>query len=363
MRFTSYIRHWFSGLLLLIVLNLSLFCVRAQTNVSNGSYIAETSFIGWFTNGPGIYTQHRSLLRYTNPILARLPVIETATNLDAINKPKFRLVQTNGIVISNDTFQGFLPGTLNHLVWTNFIAHTNSRETRIWSLRWHPGSWPTNPPALMWNTNNLMWRMKGLTALSPCWTGEGSSGQIPVTALTRRHGYARGHGMGAEGISTNSNGSRVWFLTTNNTLVEARIVSSIVRAYLTRKADYTIFLFAKDLPDSIQPMCVAEATNVFAKYPSIPYAPHPMFLTEQTGHVSAEVPEWKVNTWKGGDSGSPNMLPMPGELVFYSGRSTSGPDKGMQEDMDELCRRQKLDARKYQLQWFDLSEYPSLKPN
>ncbi len=350
-------------LVLVLVVDLAGFRLGAQTNASNGSYIVETNFVGWFTNGPGIYTQHRSLLRYTNTILARLPVVDAATNLDAPREPRFRLVQTNGIVVSNDTFQGFLPGTLNHLVWTNFIEHTNNRETRIWSLRWHPGRWPTNPPALMWNTNNLMWGMRGLTALSPCWTGEGSSGQIPVTALTRRHGYARGHGMGAEGINTNSNGSRVWFLTTNNTLVEVRIVNSMVRAYQTRKADYTIFLFAKDLPESIQPMRVAEVTNVFAKYPTIPGAPHPMFLTEQAGHVSAEVPGWMVNTWKGGDSGSPNMLPMPGELVFCSGRSTSGPDQGMQEDMDELCRRQKLDARKYQLQWFELSKYPLLKPN
>ena len=74
--------------------------------------------------------------------------------------------------------------------------------------------------------------------------------------------------------------------------------------------------------------------------------------------MSAEVPGMSVNTWKGGDSGSPNMLPMPGELVFCNGRSTSGPSPEMQADMDELCKLERLDAKEYQLQWVDLSSYP-----
>jgi hypothetical protein len=83
-------------------------------------------------------------------------------------------------------------------------------------------------------------------------------------------------------------------------------------------------------------------------------APHPIFQTEQLGNVSTGVAPLTVNTWKGGDSGSPNMIPLPGQLVFFSGRSTSGPSQEMQEDMDELCRRAKLDPKKYQLQWVDL---------
>ena len=57
-----------------------------------------------------------------------------------------------------------------------------------------------------------MWGMTGLTALSPCWSGEGSPGQVPITALTRRHGYARGHDMGPQGFSKAHAGQKVWFL-------------------------------------------------------------------------------------------------------------------------------------------------------
>jgi hypothetical protein len=84
------------------------------------------------------------------------------------------------------------------------------------------------------------------------------------------------------------------------------------------------------------------------------------FKTEQSGNVSADVPGFTVNTWKGGDSGSPNLLPMPGELVFIAGRSTSAPDPLMQADMDELSRMEHLDARKYQLKWLDLAAFPKL---
>jgi hypothetical protein len=100
-------------------------------------------------------------------------------------------------------------------------------------------------------------------------------------------------------------------------------------------------------------------TNLFAKYANCPRAPWPLFETEQSGRVSAGLPGLSVNTWKGGDSGSPNMLPLPGELVFYSGRSTSGPSPEMQADMDALCAQEGLPAARYQLQWVDLSAFPS----
>jgi hypothetical protein len=65
-----------------------------------------------------------------------------------------------------------------------------------------------------------------------------------------------------------------------------------------------------------------------------------------------------VQTWKAGDSGSPDILPLPGELVFVGGRSTTGPTPEMQADMDELCRLQKLDPKRYQMRWVDLSRFP-----
>jgi hypothetical protein len=78
--------------------------------------------------------------------------------------------------------------------------------------------------------------------------------------------------------------------------------------------------------------------------------------------VNTGIVGFTVPAWKGGDSGSPDMLPLGNELVFYGGRSTTSPSPVMQADMDKLCRLEKLDPRKYQLQWVDLSRFPSYAP-
>jgi hypothetical protein len=289
-----------------------------------------TNILGWSTNGPAVFA-----IQLSSP--------------------------TNSL--TNTVFDHYLPESLHNLVWTNFVTHTNGRSVAIWSLRSHPTGWPTTAPIVAWNTNCLMWGMKGLTALSPCWEEEGSSGQVPVTALTRRHGYTRGHGMGAEGFTTNHTGNKVWFLTTNNTVVQTTVLRAVVRTWGGSKRDYTVLLFSDDLPISIEPIRVIEMTNVLAQYASCAGAPRPIFLTEQLGNVSASVPGFTVETWKGGDSGSPNMLPLPNELVFFGGRSTAGPSAEMQADIDALCVKQGLNKNNYQLQWVDLSGYPSYPPH
>jgi len=295
---------------------------------------AET-FVGWSTNGPAVFAR------------ASYPAL---TNAD-----------DNSITYStNSRFHHYLSGTLNDRGWTNFIAHTNGKDMTIWSNRTHPVGWPTNPPVVTWNTNSLIWGVKGFTALSPSWEVQSGIGQVPVTALTRRHGYARGHGMGPDGFNTNFAGKRVWFVTADNQVIQVTVARDVVRTRTGGgQADYTILLFKEDLPAGVEPLRVAETTNVLAKYSVIPPTPHPLFKPEQTGRVSTEVPPLAVNTWKGGDSGSADLLPMPGELVFFAGRSTSGPSPQMQEDMDQLCRLEHLNPRGYQLQWFDLSSYPS----
>jgi hypothetical protein len=257
-------------------------------------------------------------------------------------------------------FQNFVPASLNNLVWTNLIAHTNGRSTQLWAERSHPPGWPRTPPIARWNTNCLLYGMKGQTALSPCWDREGASGQAPITALTRRHGYTRGHDIGPEGFSPDLVGRKVWFVTSSDELVEATIAGAITRTVGGPfRQDYTVMLFKEDLPLSIQPLRVVAITNLAAKYTQSGMAPRPLFKTEQTGNVSADVPGFAVNTWKAGDSGSPDMLPLPGELIFSGGRSTSGPSKQMQEDMDQLCTRAHLDPRMYQMEWLDLSGFPS----
>ncbi len=206
-----------------------------------------------------------------------------------------------------------------------------------------------------------MWGMRGLTALSPCWEDEGLSGQVPITALTRRHGYTRGHGMGPVGFRALLTGKKVWFLTLDNQVIERRILREVVRTADPVHGDYSILLFDQDLPDSISPIRVADQSNFGTLRSRLfwrPGAPVTVYQTEQTGAVNADLPGFTVPAVKGGDSGSPNMLPMIDELVFFSGRTTSSVSPEMQQDMDELCRLAGLDSRKYQVDKYDLSQWP-----
>ena len=321
--------------------------------------------VGWFTNGPAVYSLNSPssvvlLTKEDQPLVATKLQREGGLVAPKLQREGGSALNQPGS-LTNRVFDRFASGSLNNLVWTNFIAHTNGRTTHVWEPRRHPPGWPAHPPIAGWDTNCLMWAWTGLTALSPCWEAEGNSGQVPVTALTKRHAYTRGHGMSdEEGVTTNFTGRKVWFVAANQTLVERTVLKAIVRTFPRGgKRDYTILLFNQDLPDSIEPMRVVSAENLSVKYPVCAGAPRPLFKTEQGNGISAEVPGFSVNTWKGGDSGSPDMLPMPGELVFFGGRSTSGPSPEMQSDMDALCTLAGLDPHKYQLQWLDLSQYPS----
>jgi len=329
---------------------------RARVPQSRMISVEVTNSLGAITNGPVVVETFRITQSWSNPAAANNPFLAT-------NPAYLRMIQAK-YIWTNTTFEAFRPNSLSQLIWTNFLAHTNGRTVRIWSERTRPPGWPAKPPVVTWNTNSVIWGLRGITALSPCWQDEGNPGQLPLTALSRRHAYTRGHQMGSEGFNDRHAGAKVWFLTLANKLVEVRIKSSVTR---TSKAanganrDYTLFLFDRDLPDSIQPLRVIGSAELQTKYPAPRQGvvPHPIFGTEQGGSVSTGVAPLVVNTWKGGDSGSPNLLPLPGELVFFSGRSTTGPSPEMQADMDELCRKANLDPTKYQLHWVDLSAYPS----
>jgi len=311
---------------------------------------ATPNIVGWATNGVAVFM--RVLVPATNAAVTSQPSVppKSENTSGVLEQPAY---------VTNRVFHHFRPDSLNHLVWTNLMARTNGRDTTVWSVRTHSPLWPATPPVAVWNTNSLIWGLKGFTALSPCWEVEGAPGMVPVTALTRRHGYTRGHGMGVDGFNTNFAGKKVWFLTANNKIVEAKVVRDVVRTLKGGgNRDYTILLFSQDLPAGIEPLRAVADVDISWKYRPCFGAPLPFFKTEQTGHVSAEVPGLTLNTWKGGDSGSPDMLPLPGELGFCSGRSTSGPSPQMQTDMDELCLEEGLNPKRYQLQWVDLSRYP-----
>ena len=321
-------------------------------------------FAGWATNGPAVLRLYESTQALPGLPLSYCPPPENLPGEIRSAMLLFR-VATNVRFLTNTTseFDHYLPESLNYAVWTNFIANTNGKSMAIWSRRTRPANWPARPALVSWNHSSLIWGMKGLTAICPCWQWEGPPGWTPITALTRRHGYARGHDMGPDRFGTDLAGKKVWFLTTNNLIVETRIARLVVRTRETSHRDYTLFLFDSDLPPSIEPMSVVAASEIFAvphcKYCDVPGTPLIVFKTEQGGNVSAGVPGFAVDTMKGGDSGSPNMLPLPGELVFWNGRTTSGPSPEMQADMDELCKLQGLNPAKYQLQYADLSKYPT----
>jgi hypothetical protein len=313
-----------------------------EARITNGG----ANHVSVTTNGPAVFRAYGSNVAPASSIEASSP----ATHPDAGFSPQ----RSSG---TNLVFDHFLPESLSHAIWTNLLARTNGRTTQIWSTRIHPEGWPAKRPTVKWDTNNLMWGMAGLTALSPCWEREGSSGQAPVTALTRRHGYARGHSMGEPGFHQGMTGKKVWFLDKDSQLAEVKVLREVIR--VGAAGDYTLLLFDRDLPPSIEPLQVASFTNVLAKYPPVPNAPRCLLKTEQSGRVSADLPGFTVNTWKAGDSGSPDLLPLGNQLVFTNGRSTSGPTREMQADMDELCRQARLDPKPYQMIWADLSGFPA----
>jgi hypothetical protein len=302
-------------------------------------------------------------LRLSGSILGCLPLAglsshaADSTNLLAVlatNVPGARVVR-DVIQVSN-TFAGFVPGSLAEAVWNGF--HTNGRTTRIWEYSSLPPGWPTKPPILRWNTNNLMWPRKGMTAISQVCEGMGSFGQGTPTALTRRHAYVRGHHMGPSGLDPTRVGRRVWFCTRDNRVIERKIQLLVIRFREPGSpGDYSIMLFDADLPPDIEPMRVADQEKVHRKYLFGDRTYKPMFMALQDGFVSASVPGWTVQ-YRPGDSGNPIMLPLPDELVFYYGLSTSPPSAAMQADMDMLSRKAGLDPRKYQMQWVNLDSYP-----
>jgi len=339
--------HQYVGLLAVV-------CV-CQTAVAQTHLLSQsTNALGFVTNGAVISEAWAIKRIYSNSPPTNLPP-RFATN--AI----YQRGLLRDYTYTNQTFHSFQPDSLHHLIWTNFIAHTNGRSMRVWAERTHPVGWPKVRPTFSWNTNSLLWGLQGMTALSPCWAGEGHYGQVPLTALTRRHAYTRGHGMGPDGFNTSFAGRKAWFVAADNSMVEMQIARTVVRTRAGTnqiRGDYSIMLFDRDLPEKIETMRVARPEEVQKFYAAPPQGgvPRPIFETEQGGYVSTGVAPLTVNTWKGGDSGSPNMLLLPGELVFYSGRSTSGPNQAMQEDMAELCRLEKLDPAKYQMRWVDLGK-------
>jgi hypothetical protein len=172
----------------------------------------------------------------------------------------------------------------------------------------------------------------------------------------------RGHGTGDNGLKTNLAGKKVWFCTASNTVVSMTIAANLTRYEFGsgNSYDYGLVLFTEDVPDSITPMSVISAADFGTYYYDTPDIPFLFLGTEQLGHCGAgyEVPPFSYPLEKGGDSGSPNMIPFPdNKLVMYSGRTTSGPSPPMQADIDALSLYLGLNPNNYRLRWQDMTPW------
>ena len=315
------------------------------------------SFAGWSNRWPAVYAVSNQVS--TNFMVVRRPQPPSNASpavLAAIARQP--AVSTRPLSTSRATnahFHHYEPASLNHLLWTNFLMFTN-RQTAMFTTV----DRRARPPVFVWNTNSWVWGRRGLTACSPMseaetWKGCGP-GQIPITALTRRHGYTTGHALGSE-ASQSLVGVQVWFVTADHTVVARKIIGQQTRLRETSGEDYTVVLFDADLPAGVTPARVA-VTNYLARYPALPGAPHPMAILEQGKTVQAGVWPFAGETWKGGDSGSPVFLPLPEELVFVGGTASSPPGPRLQADMDVLSRRAGLAPAAYAMQFVDLSRWP-----
>jgi hypothetical protein len=261
-----------------------------------------------------------------------------------------------GVTLLTNTFAGFIPGSLAQVVWAGF--HTNGRTTRMWELAQLPPGWPNRPPVLRWNTNSLLWGRKGMTAICQVHEDMGSFGQCAITAVTRRHGYMRGHDMGPGGLQPQRVGRRIWFCTRDNQVIERKVQFLLVRAReKDSPGDYSIILFDADLPPGIEPMRVMDPAPMQRKYFFGDTSHKPLLWALQNGRVSGGIPGWIVGVG-GGDSGAPVMLPLPDEVIFFGGVTCSGPSPRMQIDLDLLSLRAGLDPSQYQMEWVNLDVYP-----
>ncbi len=243
-------------------------------------------------------------------------------------------------------------------MWQNFMAASNGAVIAYQATHTHPDGWPDVAPDIAWVTGgrSLLCNHPGYTGISLCNSFEGAPGQVPVTALTRRHGYLRGHGSGDTGIYVGPGntweGRKVWFCTSDNVVVEADIEAAYVRNRVnsTGTNDYTIVLFSQDLPAAITPIPYVMAEP--AHLDDLHY--HVCFRKCQNGNIGANVPGFLQQVILG-DSGGPMVLPLPiaGQpLAFVKGEDTDPVMAQTQADMDYLSTYYGLNTNNYQLNWY-----------
>ena len=189
-----------------------------------------------------------------------------------------------------------------------------------------------------------------------------------MTLVTRRHGFLRGHGLGPAGLQTNGlAGKKVWFCTASNTLVQMTIAAHFLRlGSISGESsaafyDYSLVIFTQDVPDSITPISIISPENFEVYYYKTPEIPFLTMGTEQEGHYATAgdpIPPFIFPLSKGGDSGSPNIIPSPdNKLILFSGRGISGLSPQVQADIDTLSIYAGLNPNNYRLRSYDLTAW------
>jgi len=249
-------------------------------------------------------------------------------------------------------------------VWTTLLANTNGETPNVWTII------QQNPPKLQWNTKSLIYGKGGYTAISQL----NSWGVCipPVTALTGRHGYTRGHGNNVNGALTNNPRSpamTVYFCYPPTNLVTVNVLARIIRN--DGVYDYTVLLFDTDVTTSdITPMCVhsnpQEGTTQLVELATQQAwygQPGTVALVSPFTLAPPPLPFFPYYQ-VGGDSGSPEMaLTSNNTLVFLGGTQCSGPGQQgssqMQVDMDTLTGiansppyNLNLNPANYQMSWY-----------
>lgn len=228
-----------------------------------------------------------------------------------------------------DQWSEFVEGTLNHSLWTNYVAVTNSRANYpIWTSR-ALGS-------AAWNTSSFLRHATNYTGISFAWQNEGSPGQTPITAISPWIGYARGHGMGGTSTNTANAGMKVYFVTAANAQITNTIAEQITR---DDADDFTVFRFANALPATITPIPILDRNEIITKAPStFASANYPVLRVTQTNAVLTDVSPYTGQALSG-DSGGAVLKAIGDSLHFYGGVTTSGWTTTMSNCVVELLIR------------------------
>ena len=291
-----------------------------------------------------------------------------------------------------------------------WLTYDFSKMDNYWSIT-SPSQLPADTyPVLVWNTNNPIVNCIGLSALSHAstWAAKGglangnfSWASNPVKLITKRHGVINWHSINAAGsgldYNTNSStygymlnwpGHRVYFCTTNNTIVEARVQSAYSAYYSPQKqqaspenfgqidSDFCILLFSNDVP-SINPIELADLKNIISHklaarpdYANVAYTT-PLVNFIYNGYVDFNLNYFGANyqhqSFIPGNSGQPACLMVQegstNKLILIGQFAGAPVTNGIwQAVVDKVSIDAGLNTNSYQLNWWSgYTNYPSLQ--